>query len=213
MKLKKVNTTGHTPTEAKIKEAATKVFLTKGFDGTTTRAIANEAGMNLALVNYYFRSKEKLFAEVFEEMLKLFMEGMLEVFYRPLPLKEKIIAIIEHDFQLFKENPDLVIFVISEVHRNPDRFFRMVDVKKLRKVLGKKSFIHQQLQQAVDQGIINPIGAGNAMFTIMSSMHTIFSTKALLMHLEDMTEEQFEEFSKAQMEITKSMVINHLFKE
>lgn len=206
-------TTEHTSAEIKIKEAATRVFLTKGFDGATTRAIALDAGMNLALVNYYFRSKEKLFTEVFEDMIKLFMEGMLEVFYRPLPLKEKIIALIEHDFELFKENPDLVIFVISEVHRNPERFFRMVEVKKLQKVFGKKSYIHQQLQQAVEKGVINPINPGNAMFTIMSSMHTLFSTKKLLMHLEDMTEEQFESFSKAQMEITKSMVINFLFND
>lgn len=203
--------TEHTPAENKIKVAATKVFLSKGFDGTTTRAIANEAGMNLALVNYYFRSKEKLFAEVFEDMLKLFMEGMLEVFYRPLSLKEKIIALIEHDFELFKNNPDLVIFVISEVHRNPQRFFRMVEVNKVQLIFGKKSYIHLQLQEAVDMNIINPINPSNAMFTVMSSMHTIFSTKALLMHLDDMSEEEFEVFSKTQMEITKSMVINYLF--
>jgi AcrR family transcriptional regulator len=201
-----------TPAEKKIKEAATRVFLSKGFDGTTTRAIAQEASMNLALVNYYFRSKEKLFAEVFEEMLRLFMEGMREVFNRPLPLKEKIIALIEHDFELFKNNPDLVIFVISEVHRNPERFFRMVDVKSLQKVLGPKSYVHRQLREAVDLGIINPINPGNAMFMIMSSMHTIFSTKSLIMQLDDMTEEQFEVFSKEQMNITKEMVITYLFK-
>lgn len=202
----------HTPAEKKIKQAATKVFLSKGFDGTTTRAIAQEAGINLALVNYYFRSKEKLFAEVFEEMLKLFMEGMLDVVNRPLSLEERIIALIEHDFELYKNNPDLVIFVISEVHRNPERFFRMVEVESLQKILGPKSSVHRQLREAIDKGIINPINPANAMFMIMSSMYTIFSTKSLIMQLDDMTEEQFEVFSKEQMNITKKMVITYLFK-
>ena len=48
-------------TEEKIKEAAKRVFLGKGFSGCTSREIAKEAGMNVALVNYYFRSKNQLF--------------------------------------------------------------------------------------------------------------------------------------------------------
>lgn len=47
-------------TEEKILKAATKVFTEKGYAGTRTRDIAEEAGINLALLNYYFRSKEKL---------------------------------------------------------------------------------------------------------------------------------------------------------
>jgi AcrR family transcriptional regulator len=204
-------TTEHTSTELKIKEAATRVFVIKGFDGATTRAIASEAGMNLALVNYYFRSKEKLFTEIFEDMFRLLMEGMLEVFHRELSLKEKIVALIEHDFELFKNHPDLVIFVISEVHRNPERFFRMVEKKHLQEVFSRNSFIHKQLQEAVDQKIIRQINPSNAVFTIMSSMHTIFSTKTLLMNLNDMSEEEFKSFSESQKEISKTMIIKFLF--
>ena len=48
-------------TEEKIKEAARRVFTKKGYAATRTRDIAEESGYNLALINYYFRSKEKLF--------------------------------------------------------------------------------------------------------------------------------------------------------
>lgn len=58
-------------TEEKIRQAATKVFMEKGFDGTTTRDIAAEANINLALLNYYFRSKQKLFDSVFDEISTL----------------------------------------------------------------------------------------------------------------------------------------------
>ena len=59
-------------TEEKIKEAAKKVFLKKGYAATRTRDIAEEAGINLALLNYYFRSKEKLFDLIMLEKLEKF---------------------------------------------------------------------------------------------------------------------------------------------
>ena len=52
-------------TELKIKEAAKKVFLERGFDGAKLRHIAEEAGTTMAMVNYYFRSKEQLFQSIF----------------------------------------------------------------------------------------------------------------------------------------------------
>lgn len=198
-------------TEIKIREAATKVFLNKGFDGATTRAIAQEAGMNLALVNYYFRSKEKLFTEIFEEMIRMFLEGMISVFNQPMSLKEKISHLIEHDFEMFKNHPDLVIFVISEVHRNPERFFKMVQLSPIKHLMDDNSIMHKQFQEAIDKGLVRSLNIDNAIFLIMSSMQTVFSTKYFLMHLKDMNEEDFKEFSIQQKEITKEMVLNYLF--
>ena len=62
-------------TEQKIKEAARKLFTEKGFDAVKTRDIAEEAGLNLALLNYYFRSKEKLFEIIMLENLGHFSRG------------------------------------------------------------------------------------------------------------------------------------------
>src|SRR3979411_2907460 len=59
-------------TEEKIKEAARIVFMKKGFAATRTRDIAEAAGINLALLNYYFRSKEKLFELIMIEKLRKF---------------------------------------------------------------------------------------------------------------------------------------------
>src|SRR6478672_4764053 len=74
-KAKKTKETGSKDisTEDKIKEAARVVFTQKGYAATRTRDIAEEAGINLALLNYYFRSKEKLFQQVMSENIqKLF---------------------------------------------------------------------------------------------------------------------------------------------
>jgi len=72
MKEKKIDLS----TETKIKEAARVVFYKKGFSATRTRDIAEEAGINLALLNYYFRSKEKLFEIIMFETFSAFVQSM-----------------------------------------------------------------------------------------------------------------------------------------
>ncbi len=55
--------------EEKIKEAARGIFTQKGFLATTIRDIAAEANLNVAAINYYFRSKEKLFEFIMDETI------------------------------------------------------------------------------------------------------------------------------------------------
>src|ERR1700748_2737311 len=72
----KKTTTEEISTEEKIKAAAKKLFTQKGFAATRTRDIAEEAGINLALLNYYFRSKEKLFELIMMENFRQFLQGI-----------------------------------------------------------------------------------------------------------------------------------------
>jgi len=65
--------------EQKIIEAARKLFTEKSFDAVKTRDIANEAGINLALLNYYFRSKEKLFEIVMQENMQKFFQSIVGI--------------------------------------------------------------------------------------------------------------------------------------
>ena len=63
-----------------IMEAAEKLFAQKGFEGTSVRDIAESAGVNLAMINYYFGSKEKLMEAMFKwrtTFFKLQVETML----------------------------------------------------------------------------------------------------------------------------------------
>src|SRR5271154_299968 len=81
--------------EEKIKEAARNVFTRKGFAATRTRDIAEEAGINLALLNYYFRSKEKLFEIVMLENFGQFLNGVQTLLnQKESSLEEKIDAIV-----------------------------------------------------------------------------------------------------------------------
>ncbi|HQW12298.1 MAG TPA: TetR family transcriptional regulator [Saprospiraceae bacterium] len=103
-------------TEEKIKEAARRVFTEKGYSGTRTRDIAQEAGINLALLNYYFRSKQKLFEEIMlEKVIKLF-GGLSTVFYNSdSSLEEKLDEVAELYIDMLLKNPLLPTFVLSEL--------------------------------------------------------------------------------------------------
>jgi AcrR family transcriptional regulator len=106
--------------EEKIKQAALRVFIQKGSANCSSREIAREAGMNVALVNYYFRSKSKLFALIFETVMQDFLKSMVQVFSSDLPIREKIKILIEREFEFLGQHPDIPNFVLNELARNPE---------------------------------------------------------------------------------------------
>lgn len=119
-------------TEEKIIEAARKVFTQKGYAATRTRDIAEEAGINLALLNYYFRSKEKLFEKVmFEKVHKLFGAIAPVLNDENSDLTEKIEKIVENYINMLVMNPDLPLFVLSEIKNNSEQFGDKFNMGKL----------------------------------------------------------------------------------
>jgi AcrR family transcriptional regulator len=67
--------------QKQIISTAERLFSTKGFDGTSVRDIADEAGVNIAMISYYFGSKEKLMEALFERRssdIKLQVENLLQ---------------------------------------------------------------------------------------------------------------------------------------
>jgi AcrR family transcriptional regulator len=108
--------------EEKIKEAARKLFTQKGFAATRTRDIAEEAGINLALLNYYFRSKQKLFDLVMMENFRNFL-GHIKVNFKDasLPMAEKIEKIVAAYIDFLTQFPDLPMFILNEIRGNPSK--------------------------------------------------------------------------------------------
>jgi AcrR family transcriptional regulator len=130
-------------TEERIKEAARKVFMQKGFAATRTRDIAGEAGINLALLNYYFRSKQKLFDEVMKEKIQTLLKTVIPILMDPsTSLEEKISKVTSNYIKVLSENNDLPIFVLNELRDSGSEIIANLPGK----LLLKTSFF-QQLQQ------------------------------------------------------------------
>lgn len=139
-------------TEEKIKHAARKVFMKKGYAATRTRDIAEEASINLALLNYYFRSKEKLFNQVMKEKLQQFFGVLIPIISdSSTTLESKIDVIVSKYIDMLSENPELPLFVLSEIRTEPAH---LTDILPIEKITGKISFI-KQLQEKNPE--INPI--------------------------------------------------------
>ena len=154
-------------TEEKIKNAARIVFQKKGFAATRTRDIAQEAGINLALLNYYFRSKEKLFAIVMFETLSGFIQGMTSVFCDENTTFEEKIELLANNYIDFAiEFPDVPIFIFSELRNNPEELFKTIPVRQM---LTSSVFV-RQFQEKVKAGEIK---APNLLHFIMNLMGLI----------------------------------------
>jgi len=194
-------------TEEKIKAAAKKVFMTKGFDGCSVRDIAKEVGSNVALLNYYFRSKEKLFELIFEGAMSDFLQAMIEVFSSELSLKEKTTLLIEKEFDFFIEHPELPMFILQAIHQNkgdnptPSHFFEPI----------AKTGIFQQLEAAQANGEMRQISLRNVTILLMSNVHYPFMSKKLTQQFHGIDETTLQQDLLAHKNYVKEMIINYLF--
>lgn len=110
-------------TENKIIRAADKLFTQKGYAATKTREIAEEAGTNLALLNYYFGSKENLYKKVVQEKFRMLLGAIGPVLSNEsISLEDKIKTITENYTKLLLENEELPIFILNELTVNKELF-------------------------------------------------------------------------------------------
>ena len=139
-------------TEEKILEAASEVFTEKGFAGTRTRDIAEKAGINLALLNYYFRSKEKLFEQVMKIKVVLLFGKIFPILSNEkTSLEEKIDLASEKYFEILSKNPNLPLFVISEIQKKNSNISKIIPINKI----FENSIIINQIKEKRPE--INPL--------------------------------------------------------
>jgi AcrR family transcriptional regulator len=128
-------------TEEKIFESATEVFIMKGMDGARMQDIANHAGINKALLHYYYRTKDHLFNAVFEKIAGQMFKKFAPVLDENLSLEEKIRFFFREHISFLQRNPRLPSFLLNELNRNPERIKKLIqsiDINKLWATLEKQ---------------------------------------------------------------------------
>ena len=191
-------------TEERILEAAHEVFLQKGLDGARMQEIADRAGINKALLHYYFRSKDKLFRQIVGRAVKVMLPRLTHVLNNDLDLFEKIRQIVDTYITFLSLNSYLPIFIINEINRNPEHFAEIiVPVEKL--VLGK---LQQQMEEAVAQGRILPITVPQLLMNIISLCVFPFLGRPLLQLLFSMDKADF----KKEMELRRTEVAEFIIR-
>lgn len=190
-----------TSTEQKILIAAKTVFVKKGFDGARMEDIAKEAEINKALLHYYFRSKEKLFEQIFDTFAASILPNITVVMESEGSIYDKIEAFVHNYIEFFLQNPDLPLFVLTEINRNPDRIFTMLN--KTQTFPKMQQFVGQ-LMLEVQLGKVKPINPVHFFMNIISMCIFPFVGKPMIKNMIHLSEEDFQIIlSQRKQEVTR----------
>ena len=184
-----MSNTEDTSTEERIKTAARKVFHQRGYAATRTRDIAEEAGVNHAMVNYYFRSKEKLFQMVMVETMTLFFQGVSAILNdESTSLEEKIERVVANYIDLLLEEPELPTFMFNEVRTNPEPFIAHTPIRETLQV----SVLARQYAEAVAQGQVREPNLFHTILNVISLVIFPFISQPIFMALELMDRDTYK---------------------
>ena len=150
----------------KILNAARRVFIRNGSSGARMQEIADEAGINKALLHYYFKNKEGLFELVFNDAFSEFVPKIHSIFSGDGSVMEKIERYVETHLELLIQKPDLPMFVLNEMQREPERFFSGI----LNKMPGAPpfEFFLKQIEEEMKDGKIRTMHPRDLWMNVMS---------------------------------------------
>ena len=162
-------------TEEKILDAATTVFVRKGMDGARMQEIADEAGINKALLHYYFRSKDKLFDAIFTRLVGIAFPRIGRTLMSEIPLASKIEQVIDAYLNLLIKYPFLPVFIIKEMNRDATLFFKFID----RSDFSVRPII-KMLNEAMDRGEIIRIKPEHLVVNVISLCVFPFAVRPMI---------------------------------
>jgi len=195
-------------TEARIKSAARLIFTKKGYAATRTRDIANEAGINLALLNYYFRSKEKLFEQIFKELSFQFLPRVNSIFESESSLFEKIEMFCSEYISKLIENPFIPLFIVNEMNKQPDVFLKKMWGGK-KPVVAK---LVEQIEVEVRKGRIRKIHPAQLLLNMVSMCIFPFIGKPLCQFVMGINETAYRQLMEERKKLVPQFIIQSISK-
>lgn len=191
-------------TEEKILAAATTVFVEKGMEGARMQEIADEAGINKALLHYYFRSKERLFEAIFSNVVTMAFPQLTQIAKSDAPFVSKMEQMIDAYINLLKKHPFIPVFVLKELNRDPSGLFKLIVKFGL-----NPQVIIDQIQLAMDRGEIIRMDPRHLALNIVSMCIFPFAARPILNFLIFKGDaEALEQFYAERANVIKQFVIN-----
>ena len=178
--------------EEKILDAARKVFESKGMSGARMQEIADAAGINKAMLHYYYRSKQKLFEAVFKIAFNKLAPQINTILSSDLNVCEKIEQFSMNYNTFMIDHPYLPNFILQELNRSPDFVTELISSKNLP---GMKHFKHQ-IHEAVQSKKIRPIEADQLFIHILALNIFPFVGAPLLKGFLEVSDNEFKSILK-----------------
>lgn len=154
--------------ENKILSAASDIFYHNGYHGTTMRDIAKTAGVNLALLHYYFKSKDALFKKVFLQAFSVYFDKAIAILNSDMDILEKIESVIAFYAKTTLKHPGLLVFILQETTANPSLKPIIGEYVKQRNL--NKSFLRfcVEIRRAIRENRIKEIHPSHLYLDILS---------------------------------------------
>jgi AcrR family transcriptional regulator len=168
-------------TEQLILNAAKEIFLAKGMAAARMQEIADKAGINKAMLHYYFRTKEKLFELVMLDNMATFVEGAAAIIHNEATsLDEKIDFLVSHYTNVLIKNPDVPQFVLNEIRSQPEKISAIFN-EKLRIF---ESPLMKQISESIgNEEIVNIAHPAQFMVNLLALTIFPFIAKPMLMKI------------------------------
>lgn len=193
-------------TEQKIIAAAKEVFMEQGWAGARMQDIADRAGINKALLHYYFRSKDKLFEMVFLEAAAKFLPKVSMLFGEEMPLFDKIRVFVDNYIDMLIENPFIPLFVLNEVHKSPEDYVTKIWGGRTPPVAEFAAHVEREIAA----GNIRPIEPLHLMLNMISMCVFPFIGKPVIKGVFQLKNEQFTQLMHERKAVVADFIINSL---
>lgn len=193
-------------TEEQILEAAKNVFQTKGMDGARMQEIADKAGINKAMLHYYYRSKQLLFEAVFKNVFSLLAPQLNAILNDDSSIEEKVKNFTFNYISFINKHPYLPNFIIQELNRNPEFILQMKDSKGFPNLAKFK----EQVAREVEKGSIKPISAEQLFINILALNIFPFVAKPLIMAFSNVDSKAYKQLMEDRKTEVADFIINSI---
>jgi len=187
-------------TEQLIKDTAKRVFFGEGRFNATTQEIADAAGVNRTLINYYFRSRNNLFDIVFQDAQEQEHNILEEIVFADISFKEKISRNLDVFFEQSKKYPYLEIYMVTQMNQG-----NCYKDKEHMNVLLDKFYLEVALE--MERGNIHKMRPEQFILNFVSLMSFPVSMRPLLQETMGFTKESYDTL----LEERKDVIMNTLF--
>lgn len=191
-------------TEKLIKEKAKILFFQKGFLNATTQEIADEAGVNRALIHYYFRSREQMLETLLDETLLEKRDRVRSILTSGLSFRVKIASYIEAVVDYGLTYPYLENFIISETARRPDKIKVFCSMDRVK----SSDLIREQLEAEIRNGKIAQMSAEHFMVNLSALCNYPLLAKSVLQTIHGMTDAAYRKFLQERKRIIFRTIFN-----
>lgn len=192
-------------TEQRILEAARRVFLRKGMEGARMQEVADEAGINKALLHYYFRDKQRLFEGVFKGSAEKQFSCIWGSLTDCGDLFEAIERFVGAYLDRMLEDPQLPLFIANEMQRDPEGLRAFID----RGQAPRQHFL-RLVEEARARGAIVDIDPRELLVNMLSLCAHPFVARPMLAHIHGITDEGFRRMLQKRRKTIPEFIIRSI---